>query len=103
MTETITQILLVLLERPGTASEILDAIADLDQGREPSVATFYRQLARGCDAGWIEMTPAAEASSHRGRPGHRYSITPTGSQAVRAEAGRMRRLADAALAAKGAE
>jgi DNA-binding PadR family transcriptional regulator len=94
----IFQILLGLLEGPATASDLIDAIARLDEGREPSLATFYRQLSQAEQAGLIAIKEKASPPSP-GRPSQRYRITSTGRKAAQNEARRLQRLANVVITA----
>jgi len=94
----ILQILLGLLEGPATASDLTDAIARFDEGREPSLATFYRQLSQAEESGLIAIEEW-ESPSGPGRPSQRYRITSAGREAAQSEARRLRRLAEVVIAA----
>ena len=98
MNMPVFQILLTLTDGSRDASGMLEALAELDdQGRQPSMASFYRNLKRAVDHGWLEITDDASAARSPGRPGQSYQITKSGRTAVRAEATRLHGLATRAL------
>ena len=92
------QILLSLQNGPQDASGMLHALGDIaDNGRPPSLASFYRNLKRTVEQGWLEVADEGSEPRAAGRPGQVYRITDRGTAAVRAEAVRLRDLAARAL------
>lgn len=98
MHETTFQILLVLSGQESQAGDVLERLRSL-MGEEavPSLATFYRCLKAGLDAGWVEVA-GEEPSRGPGRPAQIYRITPDGERAVESEARRLESLAAMARA-----
>ena len=100
MNLTVFQILLSLKEGAKSASEMLAAIEDFGGGhRSPSLASFYRNVKRAVDEGWLEISLAASPSKSPGRPGQTYRLTDEGRTATIDEAKRLRDLAAFALPA----
>ena len=100
MNLTVFQILLSLREGAKTATEMLAAIEGFGGGRRsPSLASFYRNLKRAVDEGWLEISLEAPPSKSRGRPGQTYRITEAGRSVTLDEAKRLRDLAAVALSA----
>lgn len=97
MNPVLFEILLGLGHGPAASSDLLQRLQDMEGTRPLPVATFYRQLKRGLEAGWILVEATREASGP-GRPGQVYRRTDDGAAAVVREAQRLRRLADQALA-----
>ncbi len=98
MNLTVFQILLSLREGAKTATEMLAAIEGFGGGRRsPSLASFYRNLKRAVDEGWIEISIEASHSKSRGRPGQTYGVTREGRSVTREEAQRLQDLASIAL------
>lgn len=92
------QILLTLADGPRDASAILEALQSLDdRSRLPSMASFYRNLKRATDDGWLAIVDDVSAARTPGRPGQSYRITDSGRAAVRLEATRLHDLATRAL------
>ncbi len=98
MNFTVFQILLSLKEGAKSASEMLAIIQGFG-GRAPSLASFYRNLKRAVDEGWLEISLQASHSKARGRPGQMYRITDEGRSVAIEEAKRLRDLAAVALSA----
>lgn len=97
MHSVLFEILLGLGHGPAPASDLLDRLERME-GTEPvPLATFYRQLKRGLEAGWVRVE-TTQRSSRPGRPGQVYERTEEGRESVMSEARRLRRLADQALA-----
>ncbi len=100
MNLTVFQILLSLREGAKNASEMLAIIEGFGGGRRPpSLASFYRNLNRAVDEGWIEISLEASHSKSPGRPGQTYRITEEGRSVRLDEAKRLRDLAAVALSA----
>ena len=98
MNMPVFQILLTLTDGARDASGMLDELAQLDdQGRQPSMASFYRNLKRAMEDGWIEIVDDDSLVRTPGRPGQSYRITEICRAAVRAEATRLHDLAARAL------
>ncbi len=98
MNLTVFQILLSLREGAKSASEMLAIIEDFGGARRsPSLASFYRNVKRAVDEGWLEISVASSPSKSRGRPGQTYRITEEGRSATVDEAKRLRDLAAFAL------
>ncbi len=100
MNLTVFQILLSLRDGANNASEMLAIIRTFDRGRRsPSLASFYRNLKRAVDEGWIDISAEASPSKSPGRPGQTYRITEEGRSVTLDEAKRLRDLAAVALSA----
>ena len=98
MNLTVFQILLSLREGAKSATEMLAAIEGFGGGRRsPSLASFYRNVKRAVDEGWLEISVEASPSKSRGRPGQTYRLTDEGRTATVDEAKRLRDLAAFAL------
>lgn len=91
------EILLGLGHGPAPAAELLERLEQMEEAQGVPVATFYRQLKRGLEAGWARVK-ATRSPTGPGRPGQVYERTESGREAVVREARRLRRLADRALA-----
>ena len=97
MDTTTFAILVSVMQGAESAGEILDAMLRVSkQRRKPPLATLYRALKRGMEAGWLQVDQAAPAGG-RGRPSQVYRITRKGEKAVRSEAGRLQHMASMAL------
>lgn len=94
------EILLGLGGGPTPASDLLVRLERIEETRSVPVATFYRQLKRGLEAGWIEVDDT-QATSGPGRPGQIYRRTRQGTEVVKQEARRLRSLAERAALAEG--
>ena len=100
MNLTVFQILLSLRDGANNASEMLAIIPTLGGGpRPPSLASFYRNLKRAVDEGWIEISLEASHAKSPGRPSQTYRITEEGRSVTLDEAKRLRDLAAVALSA----
>ncbi len=99
MNLTVFQILLSLRDGANNASEMLAIIRTFDGGRSPSLASFYRNLKRAVDEGWIEISVEASHTKSPGRPGQTYRTTAEGRSVTLDEAKRLRDLAAVALSA----
>ncbi len=98
MNMPVFQILLTLTESSRDASGMLEALAELDdRGRQPSMASLYRNLKRAVEQEWLEIVDEGSQPRAAGRPGQVYRITDRGTTAVRAEAVRLKDLAARAL------
>lgn len=96
MSPVVFEILLALKGEPLDAEGIVRGI-EARGSRAPAIASFYRSLKRAADDRFIDITaPAADGAP--GRPRQRYAMTRRGRNALQAEASRLRRLAEAALA-----
>ncbi len=95
MHEMTLQILGILREGTASADHIVVRLNQENDGKDPSLATFYRHLKIGLDNGWIAI--AGEAQAGRGRPQQSYRVTDAGVEAAAIEARRLRALADLAL------
>lgn len=91
-TEMMLDLLLTLYEGPLSAGDLADGVDDLG-GREVPMATFFRQLQKAVDRGWVNVDLAAGGGKRTGpgRPGRTYRITAAGEQDLRAGAQRQRR------------
>ncbi len=98
MNLTVFQILLSLRDGAKSASEMLEVIRGFGEGRHaPSLASFYRNLKRAVDEGWLEISVEASPSKSPGRPGQTYRLTDEGGAATLDDAKRLRDLAAFAL------
>ena len=82
--ELVLDLLLVLFEAPRGSAELAEGVEAL-RGREVPLATFYRQLQKAVDAGWVgtsESTPAERSGP--GRPERTYHISGEGERMLRA-------------------
>lgn len=93
MTSKIFQILLCATEEGRTAADLLSCMDGLEGASVPPIATFYRDLKRAEEAGWIEVEEASQEQLGPGRPAHVYRLTPAGHTARHEEALRLRMLA----------
>ena len=77
-------LLLALYEEPLLSSGLVSAVEEM-RGEDLPLATFYRQLQKASDLGWVGVASAAGASrrSGRGRPEREYHITEDGSRVLR--------------------
>ena len=76
-------ILLVLFEKPQGSGDLATSVGEL-RGREVPVATFYRQLQRAFDHGWVEIEePAPGVRSQPGRPERLYRLSDGGERILR--------------------
>ncbi|MEM1181016.1 MAG: hypothetical protein AAGM22_21930 [Acidobacteriota bacterium] len=91
-TEMMLDLLLTLFEGPRNAGDLADGVDDL-AGKEVPMATFFRQVQKAIDRGWIEVEEPAGPGRRagRGRPGRIYRITPAGERDLRAGAELQRR------------
>jgi len=74
-------VLLALLDGPLGSSALLDGVEDIRR-REVPLATFYRQIQRTSDLGWI-IADDSEASAGPGRPERRYQLSKAGTRILR--------------------
>ena len=74
-------LLLVLFASQRRSGELVAAMEDVRRQDVP-LATFYRQLQRAAELGWIEEHESA-GRSERGRPERTYRITDDGSRVLR--------------------
>ena len=74
-------VLLALFDGPLGSGNLLDAVEDLRR-RDVPLATFYRQLQRTSDLGWI-VADDAEASDGPGRPERSYRLSTAGARVLR--------------------
>lgn len=95
--QLVLDLLLVLFEGPRRSADIADGVSVLG-GREVPVATFYRQLQKTVDAGWVADAPDELSGGGPGRPSRRYRITATGELLLREGLERQRRRLDRAVA-----
>jgi DNA-binding PadR family transcriptional regulator len=65
-------------------------------GHTPAIASFYRDLKRALDAGWIELVEPGD-SEGRGRPARLYRLSRAGRATLRAESRRLYQFASATL------
>lgn len=89
-------VLLALFEGPLGSSALLDAVEDLRR-RDVPLATFYRQIQRISDLGWI-VADDADSSDGPGRPERSYRLSEAGTRVLRSGIEEQRRrvaLADA--------
>lgn len=93
MNRTTFQILAILWTQERSAADVRDRIAARTDGRRPPLTSFYRALAGARQRGWLEIV-RGDAAATPGRPPQSYRITPAGREAARAEAARIRQLAD---------
>ncbi|MEM9597087.1 MAG: hypothetical protein AAGD06_22635 [Acidobacteriota bacterium] len=94
--ELLLDVLLVLFERARGSGDLADAVGDLRE-REVPLATFYRQLQRAHDEGWVEIdepnadAPRPGAPQKQGRPERLYRLTDRGERVLRTGIDRQRR------------
>lgn len=94
--QTLTyRVLAILGAGDADGTELLQRLRELDADAEPSLPTLYRTLRDGIDRGWVEIAEVEDPAG-RGRPPRRYRLTAEGVAAVRAEAERLRELAELA-------
>ena len=62
-------------------------------GREPSLATLHKTLARLEDKGYVTSRMGEPTPTRGGRRRRHFAVTPAGRQAVRASIAALRRLA----------
>jgi DNA-binding PadR family transcriptional regulator len=74
-------VLLALHEGPQGSSALLDAVEDIRR-RDVPLATFYRQIQRISDLGWI-VADDADSSDGPGRPERSYRLSSAGSRVLR--------------------
>jgi hypothetical protein len=67
-----------------------------DGGQAPAIASFYRDLKRALDIGWIAEADRPEPAGP-GRPARCYRLTHTGRSALRSEGRRLYAFASSAL------
>lgn len=90
-------LLLALFDGPLGSSALLDAVEDIRR-RDVPLATFYRQLQRTSDLGWI-VADAADSADGPGRPERSYRLSTAGARVLRLGiAGQRRRVARAEAA-----
>lgn len=92
-------VLLVLSEGALYGYGIMKAVATESGGSvTPEIGSLYRVLARLMGAGLVEEAPRPEdaADVHPGRARKYYRLTAHGESALRAEAGRLRRVLELA-------
>lgn len=95
MDATTFGILLALAGGQKSATTVHDQLlAEKDAPGVP-VATFYRRLNAAIQSGLI--LGEDDHATSRGRPGKLYALTAAGTEAMRAEARRLQRLAGRAL------
>ncbi|MEO1083664.1 MAG: hypothetical protein AAFY88_05430 [Acidobacteriota bacterium] len=91
-TEIALDLLLTLFDGPRSAGDLADGVDEL-AGREVPMATFFRQVQKAIDRGWIEVEEpdGGGRRSRRGRPGRLYRITAAGERDLRSGAELQRR------------
>ena len=94
---TVFQILTILLGGVASAREVMTHLGEMSERDVPSLATFYRHLKSGLDAGWVAIATEERPGQRRGRPQQHYRITASGKKAAAHEALRLRSLSDLAL------
>ncbi|MEM6793929.1 MAG: hypothetical protein AAF725_08085, partial [Acidobacteriota bacterium] len=73
-------ILLMLFEQALGSGDLAEGVGRL-RGREVPLATYYRQLQKAVDEGWVEIEEPFSHASERsgpGRPERLYRLTPEG-------------------------
>jgi DNA-binding PadR family transcriptional regulator len=102
MDRTLRLISLLSGLQDGAAStqDLLARVADR-AGQTPAIASFYRDLKRALDAGWIEVAEQGEPEG-RGRPGRVYRLSRSGRATLGTESRRLYQLASSTLAVSGA-
>ena len=81
--ELLLDLFLALFEQPLGSGELVDAVSRL-RGHDVPLATFYRQLQRAVDRGWVEMDEKGPAGrTGPGRPERLYLLTAQGERALR--------------------
>ena len=73
-------ILLALHDGPQGSSALLDTVDDIRR-RDVPLATFYRQIQRISDLGWIAADDA-ESNSGPGRPERSYQLSKAGTRVL---------------------
>lgn len=91
-------VLLALADGPMYGYAVQQAVAAESHGSvTPRAGSLYRVLARLMTWEYVvETKPSATPEPHPGLERKYYALTPAGSAAVMAEAGRLRRAADLA-------
>ena len=81
--ELLLDLLLVLFEEARGSGDLAQCVGGL-RGREVPLATFYRQLQKAVDQGWVEIDEGSETvgSPGPGRPERLYRITDVGRTAL---------------------
>ena len=74
-------VLLALHDGPQGSSALLDAVEDIRR-RDVPLATFYRQIQRVSDLGWI-VADDAESPDGPGRPERSYRLSSAGTRVLR--------------------
>lgn len=80
--ELLLDMLLVLFEGSRGSGDLAETVGEL-RGGEVALATFYRQLQRAVDLGWIETGGESERPGP-GRPERLYRLTEEGRGALEA-------------------
>lgn len=80
--ELLLDLLLVLFEKARGSGDLADAVGTL-RGRDVPLATFYRQLQRAFDSGWVTIEEPDGATHTPGRPERLYRLTQLGEKALR--------------------
>ncbi len=97
LTPAVFHILLALEDGPLHGYAVMKRV-EADAGLEMGPGTIYGSIQRLQDAGWVDVSQAAvepaDAEPPAGRRGKRFSLTEDGRAALRAEALRIRRLAE---------
>ena len=75
-------VLLALYESPLASGELVDRVESLRR-QDLALATFYRQVQRTVDIGWIESAETTGEPAGRGRPQREYRITEAGKEVLR--------------------
>ena len=84
-------LLLVLFEGPHASGDLVTEVGTLRESAVP-LATFYRQLQRAIDVGWIQVDEASEAeATSPGRPERHYRITEAGRRLLQTGLERLER------------
>lgn len=83
-------VLLVLFEGARSSGELVASVTGLRR-REVVLATFYRQLQKALDQGWVGVVASAEVRGQPGpgRPERCYAISPAGEKVLRCEMQRL--------------
>ncbi|MDA8018471.1 MAG: hypothetical protein MPN21_13600 [Thermoanaerobaculia bacterium] len=74
-------VLLALVAGPLGSSALLQTVEDL-RDRDVPLATFYRQLQRTADLGWI-VADVADPAARPGRPERSYRLSTSGTRVLR--------------------
>jgi DNA-binding PadR family transcriptional regulator len=88
------RVLSCLQEGAAPAQDILERLADA--GAAPAIASFYRDLNRALEIGWIEVADRQEPA-RPGRPARCYRLTRAGRSALRSQGRRLYDFASSAL------